>query len=252
MYGWPRVRLTEGLKGSTIEEECEQVKRLLPFVIIVGVLGATLFSVWYLKRSAAETPRADAPGTSGPTSRTGAVKLGAEPPHALGDTNAPVMLEEFGDFECPPCGSLHPVLKSMKAEFGSSVVIVFREFPLVSKHAHALAAARAGEAAGLQGRFWEMHDLLYENQKTWHDASDAQPNFEEYATRIGLVLDRFKRDILSEAVDQRIVLDRERGNWIGVNSTPSVFLNGREVPLESLTSDKLRGLINAEIKSGSK
>ncbi len=129
-----------------------------------------------------------------------------------------------------------------------------REFPLVSKHTHALAAAaaRAGEAVGLQGKFWEMHDLLYENQKTWHDASDPQRNFEEYATRIGLDLDRFKRDMLSEAVNQRVLFDRERGNWIGVNSTPTVFLNGREVPGGSLTSDKLRGLINAEIKSGSK
>jgi protein-disulfide isomerase len=227
------------------------VKRALPFVIIVGVLGATLLSVWYLKRSAAETPRSDAPGISNPASKTGAVKLGSEPPHALGDLNAPVMLEEFGDFECPACGKLLPVLKSMKAEFGPSVVIVFREFPM-SKHAHALAAARAGEAAGLQGRFWEMHDLLYENQKAWHDAADTQPLFEEYATRIGLDLDRFKRDLRSEVVDRRIVLDRERGTWIGVNSTPTVFLNGREVPIGSLTSDKLRELINAEIKSGTK
>jgi protein-disulfide isomerase len=228
------------------------VKRLLPFVIIVAVLGAALFAVWFLKRSGVETSQADAPGTSVPTSRTGTVKLGAEPPHALGDTNAPVMLEEFGDFECSPCASLHPVLKSMRAEFGPKVVIVFREFPLASKHVHALAAARAAEAAGLQGRFWEMHDLLYENQKTWHNASDAQPHFEEYATRIGLVLDRFRGDITSEAVAQRIMLDRERGQWIGVNSTPTVFLNGREVPAESLTSDHLRGLINTELKSGKK
>jgi protein-disulfide isomerase len=159
------------------------------------------------------------------------------------------MIEEFGDFECPPCGSLHPVLKTMKSEFGPKVVIVFREFPLVAKHAHALAAARAAEAAGLQGKFWEMHDLLYENQKTWHEASDAQPLFEEYATRIGLAHDQFKRDITSEVVNRRIALDRERGDWIGVNSTPTVFLNGRELPLESLESAKLRELISAEIIS---
>lgn len=222
------------------------MKRSLPFVIIAGVLGAALVSTWYFKRSTAGVSRTGSPGESAPGNREGAAKLGAEPPHMLGDMTAPVMLEEFGDFQCPPCGSLDPVLKSLKAEFGPSVVVVFREFPLASKHAHALSAARAAEAAGLQGKFWQMHDVLYENQKTWRDAADVQPIFEEYATRIGLVLDRFKRDSLSETVDKRIALDRERGNWIGVNSTPTVFLNGREVPLESLAVDKLRSLIHAE------
>lgn len=226
------------------------MRRALPIAIIFGVLGATLLAVWYLKRPAAEPPQVNARRPSGQTSRTGAAKLGADPPHTLGNANAPVMLEEFGDFECAPCASLHPVLKSLKAEFGPSVVIVFREFPLVGAHPHAMAAARAAEAAGLQGKFWEMHDLLYVNQKTWHEASDAQPIFEEYATMIGLVLDRFKHDMLSAAVDQRIVLDRERGKWIGVNSTPSVFLNGREVSPESLTLEKLRPLVNAELKAG--
>jgi protein-disulfide isomerase len=176
----------------------------------------------------------------------GAVKLGAEPPHALGDAEAPVMVEEFGDFECSSCASVHPVLKSMKAEFGTRLVIVFREFPLVSVHAQALPAARAAEAAGLQGKFWQMHDMLYENQKVWHEASDAAPLFEQYAGALGLDLARFKRDLTSEAVEQRIQRDRERGNWIGVTGTPTVFVNGREAPFESLTVEQLRGLINAQ------
>lgn len=215
----------------------------------MAVLGGAVLAGWCLERSATDLPRTVPRGVS---QQKSSVKLGAEPSHALGDIDAPVMLEEFGDFECQPCGLLHPTLKAMKGEFGQTVVIVFREFPLVSKHAHAMEAARTAEAAGLQGRFWEMHDLLYENQKTWRGASDAQPIFEEYATRIGLAVDRFKRDVRSETVNQRIALDRERGTWIGVNSTPTVFLNGREVPLEFLTIDKLRALVNAEIKSGSK
>jgi protein-disulfide isomerase len=137
----------------------------------------------------------------------------------------------------------------MKDEFGPSLVIVFREFPLAS-HPRALAAARTAEAAGLQGKFWEMHELLYENQKTWHNAVDVEAIFEEYAIRLGLVLDQFKRDISSEAVNRRIDLDRERGQLIGVNSTPTVFLNGREVPLDSLASDKLRELIRIQIAPG--
>lgn len=225
------------------------MKRALPFVIIVGMLGAALFTAWYLKQSAAETPRVIPRDSAAPRNRAGAIKLGAEPPHTLGSPDAAVMLEEFADLECQSCGLLHPIMKTMKEEFGPNVVIVFREFPLVSNHPHALEAARVAEAAGLQGKFWEMHDLLYENQKTWHDASDVQPIFAEYATRLGLALDRFKQDLSGEIVIRRIALDRERGYSIGVNSTPTVFLNGREVPLESMAADKLRALISEQIKS---
>ena len=223
------------------------MKRTLPFVIIIGVLAAALLTAWYLKRSTGETSSGRPPDKPVAKSPTGAVKLGADPPHVLGTENAPVMLEEFGDFECPPCGLLHPLLKAMKAEFGARLVIVFREFPMASLHPHAMEAARAAEAAGLQGKFWEMHDVLYENQKTWHEAGDVKSLFEGYATRVSLDLDRFNQDITSAAVNQRILLDRERGAWIGVNSTPTVFLNGREVPFESLGPDKLRVLINAQL-----
>ena len=156
------------------------------------------------------------------------------------------MLEEFGDFECSSCAVLHPTLAMMKSEFGPRLVIVFRQFP-ISTHKHALTAAQAAEAAALQGKFWEMHNLLYENQKTWHEATEVQPIFEEYATRIGLRLDDFRRDVSTETVNRRIALDKERGYSIGVNSTPTVFLNGREVPPESLGTDKLRELIKAQI-----
>lgn len=222
------------------------MKRLLPILIIVAVFAGTLLSVWYFKRPAPARQRAVL-GPSNPNNRTGEAKLGATPAHAMGDPNAPVMLEEFGDFECLPCGSAYPVLKNLKKEFGSDVVIVFRQFPLVAKHAHAMDAARAAEAAGFQGKFWPMHDLLYENQKTWRTAAAPQPLFAEYAEQIGLELNSFKRDVAGDTVNQRIALDRERGYWIGVNSTPTVFLNGREVPPDSLTIEKLRDLVRSEI-----
>lgn len=224
------------------------MKRRLPFLIIIAVLGGALLMAWYFRRSATVMPRKPSEATSLAKSPAGSARLGAEPAHALGSMDAPVMLEEFGDFECPPCGALHPVLKTMKAEFGPRLVIVFREFPMISLHKHAPAAARAAEAAGLQGKFWEMHALLYENQKTWPETSDVNPSLEQYATMIGLDMDRFKRDIASEIVDKRIALDRERGYWIGVNSTPTVFLNGREVPADSLVPDKLRALIEAQVR----
>lgn len=143
---------------------------------------------------------------------------------------------------------LHPILKSLETEFGPAKLrIIFREFPLVPTHAHALAAARAAEAAGLQGKFWEMHDMIYEHQKDWHEAFDVRPIFEGYAIKIGLDVEQFRRDISSEIVERRIFLDGKRAHSLGVNGTPTVFLNGREVPFESLAPDKLKALIVKEL-----
>lgn len=228
------------------------MKRILPFVLIAAVLGAAL---WYLKYSTSETPRAT-PATPAPTSSstpgspaapTNPGVAGAEPPHAIGPASAPVTLEEFGDFQCPPCGMLHPVLKTMEHEFGTRLRVIFREYPLVPTHVHAMTAARSAEAAGLQGKFFEMHDLIYQNQKSWDKAFDARPIFEGYATTIGLDLARFRRDVNSEVVQQRIFLDGKRAHSLGVKGTPTVFMNGREVPFESLAPEKLRVLIKAEL-----
>jgi protein-disulfide isomerase len=238
------------------------MKRALPFVIIVAVLAAAVGIAWYLKQGAVETPGATPiPGaalssaspsiSSSPLSSTSPVTVaepGADPPHALGNPAAPVTLEEFGDFQCPPCGLLHPVLKTMEREFGPKLRVIFREFPLVPTHAHALSAARAAEAAGLQGKFWEMHDLLFENQKAWAAAFDARPIFEGYATKIGLDPDKYGRDLTSEIVDRRIFLDGKRAHALGIKGTPTVFLNGREVPFESFFApEKLRAEINKEL-----
>lgn len=224
------------------------MKRALPFLIIAAVLVAAAVIAWYLKQSAVEAPVATpTPNASVPAIPAKVGEPGADPPHALGDAKAPVTLEEFGDFQCPPCGLLHPVLKTMEHEFGPRLRIIFREFPLVPAHQHALAAARSAEAAGMQGKFWEMHDLIYENQKSWSNAFDVRPIFEGYATKIGLDLEKFKRDLSSETVALRIFLDGKRARSLGVQGTPTVFMNGREVPFESLAPEKLRVLINNEL-----
>ncbi len=228
------------------------MKRYLPFVIIAVVLGAGLLTARYLQQPTSEiataSPVPSGPQASPAASSPTASEPGAEPPHAQGNPNAPVTLEEFGDFECPPCGILHPVLKQLEQEFGPAKVrLVFREFPLVPTHVHALAAARAAEAAGLQGKFWEMHGMIYENQKTWHEAFDVRPIFEGYATKIGLNLEQFRRDNTSEIVERRIFLDGKRAHSLGVKGTPTVFMNGREIPFESLAPEKLKALINSEL-----
>jgi protein-disulfide isomerase len=225
------------------------MKRILPFVIIAFVLGAVLLTARYLQRASSENPvPSPTQGASPVATAVNPAEPGAEPAHALGDPKAPATLEEFGDFECPPCGVLHPILKGLEAEYGpTNLRIIFREFPLVPTHVHALAAARAAEAAGLQGRFWEMHDLIYEHQKDWHGAFDVRPIFEGYAKTIGLDVAQFTRDNATEVVERRIFLDGKRAHSLGVQGTPTVFLNGKEVPFESLAPDKLKALINNEL-----
>ena len=237
------------------------MKRILPFLIIIAVLGVAVGSAFYLKRATTSESgvtgvnHSSPPSGSSSSSPTGSrtpvstiTAVGADPPHSLGPANAPVTLEEFGDFECPPCAQFHPVLSTMEKEFGDRIRIIFREYPLVPNHQHALAAATAAEAAGLQGKFWDMHHKLYENQKAWHEAFDVRPIFEGYAKQIGLDVEQFKRDMNSDLVARRITEDGKRGRSLNVKGTPSVFMNGQDVPFEILIdAGKLRNLINTEL-----
>src|SRR5215213_9617053 len=234
------------------------MKRILPFIIILVVLAAALGSAWYLTRTIPASPTlvtpAQLPASQGSPAQSQQPVAqgvpGADPAHVLGPATAPVGLEEFGDFECPPCGMFHPILEQMHTEFGDKLQITFREFPLVPTHQHALAAASAAEAAGLQGKFWEMHDLLYEHQNDWKKEFDVRPIFEGYAKQIGIDVERYKRDMNGDLVAQRIFADGKRGHSLGVKGTPTVFINGREVPFENLPAEKLRVVIQNELRSG--
>lgn len=239
------------------------MKRILPFIIILVVLGAALGSAWYLTRTIPASPTLGSSPAQSPNAQGSPVAQqqrppvvqgvpGAEPAHVLGPADAPIRIEEFGDFECPPCGMFHPILEQMHTEFGDKLQITFREFPLVPTHQHALAAASAAEAAGLQGKFWEMHDLLYEHQGEWKKEFDVRPVFEGYAKQIGLDVERYKRDVNGDLVAQRIFADGKRGHSLGVKGTPTVFMNGREVPFENLPAEKLRVVIQNELRSSTK
>jgi protein-disulfide isomerase len=213
------------------------MKRYLPFlIIIIGLLLAAGF--FYLL-----TLNSGRRAGSGPQASNGL--SGAEPPHVRGEPNAQVTLEEFGDFQCPSCGVLHLEMKKIEAEFGPRMKVIFRNFPLTQIHRNALAGARAAEAAGMQNRFWEMHDWLYENQKAWSDAPDPQPIFTEAARTLGLDVDKFAKDISSKEVRQRIVADYNRGQSLGVGGTPTVYVNGQMVP--DIAPDSIRKAINAAL-----
>ncbi|HEX8473392.1 MAG TPA: thioredoxin domain-containing protein [Pyrinomonadaceae bacterium] len=171
-------------------------------------------------RAASKAPRAPMTVAGG--------AVGAQPPHTHGDANAPVTLEEFGDYQCPPCAAFHPELKKMEAQYGPRLRVVFRNLPL-RIHQYAGDAARAAEAAGLQGKFWEMHDMLYEKQSEWEKGPDVRTLFANYARTLGLDVERFKKDLDSSTVTQRITADVQRADSLGAQGTPTIFVNGREM-----------------------
>jgi protein-disulfide isomerase len=141
--------------------------------------------------------------------------------HIQGPIDAPIALVEYGDYECPYCGEAYPIVKAIQERLGDRLCFAFRNFPLVNSHPHAEHAAEAAEAAGAQDRFWEMHDLLYENQTALEDEDLAQ-----YASALGLDAKRLIREVLAGAHAARVREDFRGGARNGVNGTPSFFING--------------------------
>jgi protein-disulfide isomerase len=163
--------------------------------------------------------------------------------HVRGSNEAPVTLEEFGDFECPPCGALSKIVKELEKDCGSSLRVVFRHHPL-EMHPHAMEAAIAAEAAGVQGRFWEMHDLLYAEQADWSKANNVPGVFVDYATRLQMDVEKFKRDVQSPEVKARVASDQARAALLNVRSTPTLFINNSPVPRPFYSRDRLRVAID--------
>lgn len=213
--------------------------RYLPFVIIaaVAVAAATAGVLVYRAKHNRITSLA---AQTAADNRGG--KPGATPAHAHGPDVAPVTLEEFGDFQCPPCGALAATLKTFEHDYPGKLRVIFREYPL-EMHKHARLAALGAEAAGLQGKFWEMHAQLYGKQNDWSKADDFRPILNQYAAAVGLDLTRFAADLNSDKTQARLKLDRERATSLGVNATPTVFINGELVPQEMRNADGLRAAI---------
>jgi protein-disulfide isomerase len=141
--------------------------------------------------------------------------------HSIGPADAPVTLVEYGDYECPYCRQAHPTLKQIRDRFGDEFLFVFRNFPIRTTHPHAQHAAEAAEAAGAQGRYWEMHDILFENQEQLDDAS-----LRAYAARLQLNLEQFNREMSGHTHADRVRNDFMGGVRSGVNGTPTFYLNG--------------------------
>lgn len=232
------------------------MRRYLPFVIIGAVL-AIVAAVFLLNRApnqAAGSQFATSPSPSkntnssssgaSPYAPLGVTEPGADPPHVRGGAKATVALEEFGDYQCPPCGALFRELKKIESEYGDKINLTFRHYPITDRHKNAMTAARAAEGAGFQNKFWEMHDKLYETQADWAEQEDAHTIFINYARDLKLDVDRFTRDMDGNQADARIIADRKRATVMGVQGTPTLFMNGRQLKPEAMTPELMRKAID--------
>ncbi|RJQ37122.1 hypothetical protein C4552_01255 [Candidatus Parcubacteria bacterium] len=148
--------------------------------------------------------------------------------HVKGNREAMVVLVEYSDFQCPACAAYYPLVKKIAEDYANDVAIVYRHFPL-QQHRQAVAAAQAAEAAANQGRFWEMHDMLFEHQGEWSGNANAAELFAGYAAAIGLDGDQYRRDVEASAGRDRAQEDFQSGRAAGVNATPTFFLNGQRI-----------------------
>ncbi len=154
-------------------------------------------------------------------------KVAQQQDHKRGD--GPVVLIEYGDFQCPGCASIYPIIKQLEADRAEDLTVIFRHFPLTSIHANAMASHRAAEAAHKQGKFWPMHDMLYEQQDLWASSPNPASIFEDYADELGLNLEQFRQDVADESTFQRISADMKSGQSLNITGTPSFILNGEQL-----------------------
>lgn len=153
--------------------------------------------------------------------------------HVQGQGTAGVTIVEYGDYQCPYCGQYHPTLKQVMAQYGDKIKFQFRNFPLTSVHQNAFAASRAAEAAALQDKYWEMHDVLYQTQASWSNSSDPSSIFAQYAKQLGINEAQFKKDYASSKVNDTINADLAEGTKLKITGTPSFFVNGKQTQISN-------------------
>ena len=195
------------------------IKRTLFWVVFLLVLALI---IWGLA-VAMNKPPVTGPqlGTPSPVS---------ESDHSRGPASALVTIIEYSDFQCPACAAYYPLVERMYQEASTTVRFVYRHFPLFpTPHKNSLVAAQASEAASNQGKFWEMYDMLFQNQTVWAESNSATAVFESYAEKLGLDMAKYKIDFDSAEVKARVQRDRDEGEALGINSTPTFFINGKAI-----------------------
>jgi protein-disulfide isomerase len=208
------LRRQEKMEKQT-EQERKSRTRNLTIGIVILVIAFAIFLL--IIRS------------SNPVQSNMSVNEIAPSDHVSGSENAPLLIVEYSDFQCPACAAYEPIVEGMLGEMGDSVALVYRHFPLRTIHSNAQEAAQAAEAAALQGKFWEMHHMLFEKQNLWSSAKDPKDYFKEYATEIGIDVDTFLSDYASSSVREKVNDDYASAVAADLNSTPSFFLNGKKL-----------------------
>lgn len=194
-----------------------RIQRTAIWTMVGIAVGASVFGMVWAVRQA---PRSTGGNLSNPVSSADWIK---------GDASAKVVLVEYSDFQCPACGQYFPVLKKLQDDFAGKIAFAYRHFPLKQAHIYAELAARAAEAAGRQGKFWEMHDMIFVNQSTWSAAPDARGLFVQYAGALGLDLARFTADLNDPENIKKVEGQFRSGLRSGVNGTPTFFINGKKI-----------------------
>lgn len=200
-------------------------KKISLWALLIIAVGALIF---FMYKYGGEEGRDTAPSTLPEVSTTDYVQ---------GNQNAKATLIEYADFQCPACQSFVPVLQQLLKDESDKLRIVYRYFPLIQVHRNAMSSSLAAEAAARQGKFWEMHDILFKNQSAWAESASAPDMFAGYAQQIGLDVNKYKADVNSSEVKSRIQTSIETASNMGLNHTPTFFLNGKEIETPTTLQD---------------
>ena len=168
-----------------------------------------------------------------------------------GTSTPSVVIIEYSDFQCPACRSYYPIARQIIEEYGDKITFAYRHFPLISIHANAEFAARAAEAAGKQGKFWEMHDMLFEKQNEWSGEADIEKMFISYAELIGINTEQFKKDWVSQEIKTKVKNARLGAVKAGLNSIPTFFIDGEKIKNPN-SLDDFKLLINKALEKKNK
>jgi protein-disulfide isomerase len=243
------------MANETEKKNQEKKGSLAPIIIIAVIFVATIAGVYFITQSgdksgdqsANSTATSNAGGTKEvqPLPGYGNAPPGAPSPHFKGSEGAPVVVEEFADFQCPTCALVYPRMNEVYSKFGSKIKFVYRNYPLTNLHRNSYDAAVAAEAAGMQGKFWEMQNQLFSNQAQWSNSSEARRMFEGYAEKIGLDVEKYKNDVLGFAAKGRVDEDMRRARALNLTGTPTILVNGK--PINSFEVAEISRVIQAEL-----
>ena len=199
-------------------------------IIVVAIVGGMIYISTQNRLNVSDINNDQLNTIIGAESRNGDIA-----DHEIGSKSPKVTIIEYADYQCPGCSAAAPKAKALAEKYKDHVRLIFRNFPIASSHPNARAAAAVAEAAGLQGKFWEMNKLLYTNQDAWKNANitDRDNIFKSYAEQLKLNIDQYKTDIASNRVKNKIDFDMALGRKHGVAATPTFYINGKNTEMDS-------------------